>query len=233
MKGITNTPQPFSFVGMVVQSTTLSTLAQVQAIYGSNTTWIQHTGYMLRGAASSVTANSASSDGGADSVTPSGTNSGGVVKGTTLNASQSGVPAHSHGLNNHTHGAGTLGGSATNGGSWSFENVALGRNASATAVVRAGTNTTRSASGTAGGKISNNNYQASVSNMADTITHGGHTHSLSITGSTGGSSASTANNTAANASAAHDHPFTNPTFTGNSHTNMPKYKNVYIWERTA
>lgn len=30
---------PFSFVGMVVQGTNLTTLADVQAIYGNNTTW--------------------------------------------------------------------------------------------------------------------------------------------------------------------------------------------------
>ena len=30
---------PYSLVGMVVQGTNLSTLADVQAIYGSNTTW--------------------------------------------------------------------------------------------------------------------------------------------------------------------------------------------------
>ncbi len=31
--------------------------------------------------------------------------------------------------------------------------------------------------------------------------------------------------------AAHSHGFTQPKFTGNAHTNLPKYKNVYIWER--
>ena len=33
-------------------------------------------------------------------------------------------------------------------------------------------------------------------------------------------------------SAVHNHGFTNPTFTGNPHTNMQSYKDVYIWERT-
>lgn len=76
----------YSHVGQIIESTTLATLEDVQAIYGSDTTWIQHTGYILRGASSGVTADSAAKDGGADSVTytPSGTNSGGSVGNTTL-----------------------------------------------------------------------------------------------------------------------------------------------------
>ncbi len=38
--------------------------------------------------------------------------------------------------------------------------------------------------------------------------------------------------TNAGGNAAHNHGFTQPTFKGNAHTNIPKYKNVYIWERT-
>ena len=52
---------------MVIESTTLDTEAKVKAIYGG-TTWIQHSGYMLRGATSGVTANDAVKTGGADSV---------------------------------------------------------------------------------------------------------------------------------------------------------------------
>lgn len=61
----------FSHVGQIIESTTLDTEAKVKAIYGSNTSWIQHTGYMLRGASSSVTANHTGNDGGDDSVTVS------------------------------------------------------------------------------------------------------------------------------------------------------------------
>lgn len=70
-----------SHVGMIVQSTTLSTMAQVVAVYGG-TTWIRHSGYFLYGAESGVTANSAASDGGTEMV--------------TLTAAQSGLPAHGH-----------------------------------------------------------------------------------------------------------------------------------------
>ena len=61
----------YSHVGQIIESTTLATLEDVQAIYGSDTTWIQHTGYVLRGAISGVVAHQAQNDGGADSVTVS------------------------------------------------------------------------------------------------------------------------------------------------------------------
>ena len=51
---------------MVIESTTLDTMDKVIEIYGG-TTWIQHTGYVLRGASSGVVANSATKTGGEDS----------------------------------------------------------------------------------------------------------------------------------------------------------------------
>lgn len=85
-----------SYVGMIIHSTTLNTEAKVKAQYGGNS-WIRHSGYVLRGASSGVTADSAASDGGADSVsyTPAGSNA--AVK---LTAAQSGMPSHSHGSSN-------------------------------------------------------------------------------------------------------------------------------------
>ena len=53
---------------MIIHTTTLDTEAKVKAIYGG-TTWIQHSGYELRGATSGVVANSAVKTGGNDSVT--------------------------------------------------------------------------------------------------------------------------------------------------------------------
>lgn len=60
--------KPYSFVGMIVESTTLNTEAKVKAIYGSGTSWIQHSGYMLRGATSGVTSGTGHNvkDGGSD-----------------------------------------------------------------------------------------------------------------------------------------------------------------------
>ena len=75
-----------SYVGMIIHSTTLNTADKVKAFYGG-TTWIQHSGYVLRGATSGVTANSATKTGGADSV--------------TLSVNQ--MPSHSHTHNAHQH----------------------------------------------------------------------------------------------------------------------------------
>lgn len=50
---------------MIIHSTTLNTEAKVKAIYGG-TKWIQHSGYVLRGATSGVVANSAVKTGGDD-----------------------------------------------------------------------------------------------------------------------------------------------------------------------
>lgn len=50
---------------MIIHSTKLSTQAMVINIYGG-TTWISHSGYVLRGATSGVIANSAVKTGGSD-----------------------------------------------------------------------------------------------------------------------------------------------------------------------
>lgn len=56
---------PQSYVGMIIHSTTLDTQAKVIAQYGG-TTWIQHSGYMLRGGTNDVVANSTVKTGGND-----------------------------------------------------------------------------------------------------------------------------------------------------------------------
>jgi len=56
---------PKSYVGMIIHSTKFDTEAKVKAFYGG-TTWIQHSGYVLRGATSGVVANSATKTGGSD-----------------------------------------------------------------------------------------------------------------------------------------------------------------------
>ena len=54
-----------SYVGMIIHSTVLDTQDKVKKVYGG-TTWIQHSGYFLRGAATGVVANSAAITGGDD-----------------------------------------------------------------------------------------------------------------------------------------------------------------------
>lgn len=55
-----------SHIGMIIHSTTLATMEDVIAQYGG-TTWIQHSGYFLRGCTTNnTTPNSPTSDGGSD-----------------------------------------------------------------------------------------------------------------------------------------------------------------------
>lgn len=172
-----------SYIGMIVQSTTLDTEAKVKSFYGG-TTWIQHSGYMLRGATSSVTANQASNDGGADSIsyTPSGSNSGGSVGNTAINTNQ--MPSHNH---------------------LEYKPVDTG----------SGPLVNRNKSGNINGDT--------IANDVGNIQWGWYTNKMGIYTSSTGSTQS------------HGHGFTNPTFTGTAATinTLPKYKNVYIWERTA
>ena len=85
-----------SYVGMIIHSTTLDTEAKVKAFYGG-TTWIQHSGYFLRGASTGVVANSATKTGGEDNV--------------TLTVQQ--IPSHSH----TTGISGSVAGNMNSGGS--------------------------------------------------------------------------------------------------------------------
>ena len=73
-----------SYIGMIIESTTLNSEDKVIEQYGGER-WIEHSGYVLRGASSGVTANSNTKTGGNDSVsyTPAGSNSG---MGVTMNA---------------------------------------------------------------------------------------------------------------------------------------------------
>ena len=135
-----------SHVGMIIHSTTLNTEAKVKEIYGG-TTWIQHSGYFLRGADTGVTADDANYTGGADEV--------------TLTAAQCGVPAHAHKMPTKY---------TINSGAHSHSSAG--------------------------------NYVADAPNTSE-----------------GPSNIYTDNNNAVNASQAHN--------------NIPKYKSVYIWERTA
>lgn len=152
-----------SYVGMVIHSTTFDTEAKVKSFYGG-TTWIQHSGYFLRGATSSVVANDATKTGGVDDITPSGTLSGGAVQSHTLTVNE--MPSHNHPVN-------TVSKYSPTGGGTDMDYTIIKR------------------------------YEQN-----------------STSGNRGGGQG-------------HTHGFTQPTFTGNEHTNLPSYKNVYIWERIA
>ena len=81
-------------IGAVIESTTCDTMEKVVENYGG-TTWIQHTGYILRGASSGVIANDAQKTGGADSVSYTPASSDGKTGSTTLTTAM--IPAHTHG----------------------------------------------------------------------------------------------------------------------------------------
>lgn len=84
----------FSHIGQIIYSTTLDTLEKVQAIYGSDTTWIQHSGYMLRGYNRYIYPGRSQADGGTETIIPSGTISGGAVQSHTLTINE--MPSHNH-----------------------------------------------------------------------------------------------------------------------------------------
>ena len=142
-------------IGSIIQSTTLNTMAKVKAQYGGNT-WIQHSGYVLRGATSGVVANSAAKTGGADTHTltnnqlPKLTGSIGFQAANTVYSSETG------GIT----GSGVF---STNNTSFNHRNMTSG-------------------SGVVGTSMTTVNF--SIGN-------------------------------------------------GESHNNLPSYKSVYIWERTA
>lgn len=215
-------------VGTIIESTTCDTMAKVVAAYGG-TTWKQHSGYVLYGATTGVSANNAVKNGGDVNHTPGGTvskpsftgtaaslgHSGGGVQNFTLTAAH--IPAHTHGESKQS-------------GTMYFRRY--GTSAAGGDILMSGSGTAAKAgetwSGThdhvnAGGKAYTNPTRDKL-----TITT---THTHTSIGSGG----------------AHNHGFTQPnahsytpagsvsqpSFTGTSQNTMPPYKNVYIWERTA
>ena len=213
LKSAVDAISAFSFIGMIVESTTLATEADVKALFGSSTSWLQHSGYVLRGASTDVVANSAVADGGSDTVTPSGSADSHVLTSDEI-PTHSHTIAHTHTMahthdwsNTHNHGITDPGHS---------HSIAAKQQTASTGYlfdVGSGNSSTRY-TGTSSTGISINNK--------------------SISGTTTGASNSTTSAASATNSGSyggglgHTH-----SLTMNSHTNLPSYKNVYIWERVA
>lgn len=190
---------------MVIHSTTLDTMEKVIAIYGG-TRWTKIEGQFLLGQSSSYAVNST---GGSATNTLSTAN---------LPSHTHSVGAHSHGLNNHTHSIPALSGSAASAGAhvheiWGGVTGSIGKLNYAGYVSGSGT------SAVAGYVTTNSGYNLYASS------NGEHSHIVTTSASTtGGNSGSTANSSVFNSGA---------TGSGTAVNNMPPYKTVYIWERTA
>jgi hypothetical protein len=140
------------------------------------------------------------------------TSNAGNTGSTTLTAAQSGVPAHSHGLNSHTHSIPALSGSAAYNGEHSHSIIIQGTIRKAAAL-----NGDNTESYSLAGTLSNG------SNDLAALAAGGHTHTVTTNESTTGTaSGSTANNSATNASQGHTHT-----------AGMPQNIGVYVWKRIA
>lgn len=167
----------YSHVGQIIESTTLDTEAKVKAVYGASTSWIQHTGYMLRGASSGVVSGSQgqNNDGGADSQS--------ISSVASHNHTQD---SHNHTQNAHSH-------------KFSSNNPTVGASTSV---------------GTEHGGIANSNYGPNSGGAWTMWSLGTNVENATAT-----NQAKTATNQSNGA-----------TF---SVSTLPKYKNVYIWERIA
>jgi len=151
-------------------------------------TWISHSGYMLRGATSGVTAGQQAKDGGSDTV--------------TLTGAQSGLKGHGHGFTQPT-----VNGGATNTGWISSDH------SHSTTLYKAGSagNGTGTAFSTYMNLAGSGSYGTSGVSANHYHSQVAHTHSVS-----GGAVSDAAASDATS-----------------SHSVVPNYKNVYIWERTA
>ncbi len=80
-----------SYVGMFDISSTLNSIEKVKEKYGSDTKWVQHSGYVLRGASSGVVANSNVKTGGNDNAVV-------VAHSHSVNAFNISGGGHDHGI---------------------------------------------------------------------------------------------------------------------------------------
>lgn len=167
------------------------------------TDWIRHKGYFLRGADNNDTV----VDNQAQSDGGSATHNHGAETGSiTLTAAQSGLPSHGH-----TYTRPTVSSSGT---------CSITSSGGHTHAVKYHSDNTTGGKGARLGGSSDTSTAAAIASDTGKHTHTvpNHTHTL-----TGGG---VANASGRDASQGHAHSIS-------SADNLPPYKNVYIWERTA
>jgi microcystin-dependent protein len=200
-----------SHIGMIIHTTTLDTEAKVKEIYGG-TTWIQHSGYMLRGATSGVIANSAVKTDGEDT--------------HILTVDE--MPSHTHIQNSHNHTQ-----NSHNHTQNSHNHTQNSHNHTQNAHNHAisGLNSRGSVASYWCKGNKNGDWGSGNSMGEDLISIGNKTATNNATTAT--NIATTATNNATTATNIATTATNQNTGGGKAHNNLPCYKSVYIWERTA
>ena len=189
---------------MIIESTTLNSEDKVIEQYGGER-WIQHTGYVLRGASSGVTVNTASKTGGNDSVsyTPAGSNSGMGVTMNAVSLSHTGGAVQNHTLTTNEMPSHYHNGISSNIGGTVYSLRYAVRDYNSGTPSQAGINL-------------NSGYTFYTANAG-----GGKAHNHGFTQPSAHSFTPSVKS------------YTQPKFTGTASTinTLPQYKSVYIWER--
>ena len=198
-----------SYVGMIIHSTTLNTEAKVKEVYGTNTSWILHSGYVLRGASSGVVANSAVKTDGEDTHTliveemPSHTH----IQDSHNHTQNS----HNHTQNAHDH---SFKGTSHRFGPY-YHTLHWGDQKTNTTTTKIGD--AESATGAANNRWVNTSWTDGGTVGSKTATNIATTATNQATTATNQATIATNQNTGG----------------GKAHNNLPSYKSVYIWERIA
>lgn len=231
---ILNTVYPIGSIYMSIESTSPASL------FGG--TWERITGKFLLSA----------TDNGSSGAEQAAGNTGGEAA-HKLTSAESGIPAHSHGLNSHTHTVGAHS-HGLNGHTHSYDHVNGNTNGTTISQDQMPSHTHRMTNGDNGTSQSNDNYMSQYSTNSD-LTYslrstgtspsrfqsgyrggsGSHSHGIgTYSVNTGGNSGSTANSAAFNSGAATGNTANNTAANASSaHNNMPPYLSVYMWKRVS